>query len=122
LNRQSERYRRESIDLSLSTLADHVGACTAVLQPIHALSERHVLVAEWLHGDDTTVPILAKEKTIKGHIWAHVRDDRPFAGRAPLAAQHPARTSTVHLLPVSQRSRPPHQNRSSSKPRIGRLL
>jgi transposase len=26
LNRQSERYRREGIDLSLSTLADQVGA------------------------------------------------------------------------------------------------
>ena len=28
LNRQSERYRREGIDLSVSTLADQVGACT----------------------------------------------------------------------------------------------
>lgn len=28
LNRQSERYRREGIDPSLSTLADQVGACT----------------------------------------------------------------------------------------------
>ena len=27
LNRQSERYRREGIDLSVSTLADQVGAC-----------------------------------------------------------------------------------------------
>jgi transposase len=32
LNRQSERYRREGIGLSLSTLADQVGACTTVLQ------------------------------------------------------------------------------------------
>ena len=29
LNRQSERYRREGIDLSVSTLADQVGACTS---------------------------------------------------------------------------------------------
>jgi transposase len=29
LNRQSERYAREGIDLSLSTLADQVGACAA---------------------------------------------------------------------------------------------
>ena len=27
LNRQSERYAREGVDLSLSTLADQVGAC-----------------------------------------------------------------------------------------------
>src|SRR5258705_458563 len=50
LNRQSERYRREGIDLSVSTLADQVGACTTALQPLHALIERHVLAAERLHG------------------------------------------------------------------------
>ena len=86
LNRQSERYAREGIDLSLSTLADLVGACTTVLQPLHARIEAHVLGAERLHGDDTHVPILAKGKTIKGHIWTYVRDDRPFGGRAPPAA------------------------------------
>ena len=101
LNRQSERYRREGIDLSLSTLADQVGTCTTALQPIYGLIERHVLAAERLHGDDTTVPILAKGQTVKGRIWTYVRDDRPFAGRAPPAAlyyasrdrrqEHPAR-------------------------------
>lgn len=101
LNRQSERYRREGIDLSVSTLADQVGACTVALQPLYALIERHVLAAERLHGDDTTVPILAKGQTVKGHIWTYVRDDRPFGGRAPPAAlyygsrdrrqEHPAR-------------------------------
>lgn len=86
LNRQSERYAREGIDLSLSTLADQVGACAAALQPLYRLIERHVLSAERLHGDDTTVPILAKGRTLKGHIWTYVRDDRPFGGRAPPAA------------------------------------
>src|SRR5438552_6655444 len=86
LNRQSERYAREGIDLSLSTLADQVGACATALQPLYRLIERHVLASERLHGDDTTVPILAKGQTIKGHIWTYVRDDRPFDGRAPPAA------------------------------------
>lgn len=86
LNRQSERYAREGVDLSLSTLADQVGACAAALQPLYGLIERHALVAERLHGDDTTVPILAKGQTVKGHIWTYVRDDRPFGGRAPPAA------------------------------------
>jgi transposase len=86
LNRQSERYAREGIDLSVSTLADQVGACTTVLQPLHALIEAHVLTAERLHGDDTTVPVLAKGKTITGRIWTYVRDDRPFGGHAPPAA------------------------------------
>jgi transposase len=86
LNRQSERYAREGIDLSVSTLADQVGACALLLQPLHALIEAHVLGAERLHGDDTTVPILAKVKTITGRIWTYVRDDRPFGGRSPPAA------------------------------------
>src|ERR1700690_1466141 len=42
LNRQSERYAREGIDLSVSTLADQVGACAMVLLPLHALIEAHV--------------------------------------------------------------------------------
>ena len=86
LNRQSARYAREGIDLSVSTLADQVGACTAVLEPLHALIEDHVLAAERLHGDDTTVPVLAKGKTVTGRIWTYVRDDRPFGGTAPPAA------------------------------------
>jgi transposase len=32
------------------------------------------------------VPVLAKGKTMKGRIWVYVRDDQPFAGRAPPGA------------------------------------
>jgi transposase len=100
LNRQSERYRREGIDLSVSTLADQVGVCTTVLQPLHALIERHVLAAERLHGDDTTVPILAKGKTVTGYIWTYVRDDRPFGGHSPPAALYYASRDRRHEHPV----------------------
>ncbi|MCE8548502.1 IS66 family transposase [Ruegeria pomeroyi] len=86
LNRQAERYAKEGVDLSLSTLADQVGACTAALAPIHALIRNHVLAAERLHGDDTTVPLLAKGGTQTARLWTYVRDDRPFGGGAPPAA------------------------------------
>jgi transposase len=82
LNRQSERFAHEGIDLSVSTLADWVGACTSALTPLVALIEAHVLAAERIHGDDTTVPVLAKDKTITGRLWGYVRDDRPFGGLA----------------------------------------
>lgn len=85
LNRQSERYAREGLDLDVSTMADHVGAAAAVLAPLHALIARHVRAAERLHGDDTTVPVLAKGRTITGRLWAYVRDDRPFDGPDPPA-------------------------------------
>ena len=86
LNRQTERYAKEGIEISLSTLADQVGACAIALQPIHDLIRTHVLGAERLHADDTTVPLLAKGGTQTARLWAYLRDDRPFAGGAPPAA------------------------------------
>ena len=86
LNRQSEGFAREGIDLDVSTLADWVGACTAALSPLVELIRRHVLAAARIHGDDTTVPVLAKGKTITGRLWTYVRDDRPFGGPDPPAA------------------------------------
>ncbi|MPZ35718.1 MAG: IS66 family transposase [Rhodospirillales bacterium] len=86
LNRQSDKFACEGIDLSVSTMADHVGACAATLRPLYDLIKAHVFAAERVHGDDTTVPVLAKVKTRTGRIWTYVRDDRPFGGKAPPAA------------------------------------
>ncbi|MEE9211017.1 MAG: IS66 family transposase [Kiloniellales bacterium] len=86
LNRQSERYAREGVELSLSTLADQVGACAAVLRPLHDLIAAQVLAAKRIHSDDTTVPVLAKGKTDTARAWVYVRDDAPFGGADPPAA------------------------------------
>src|SRR6202051_3545768 len=86
LNRQAERYAKEGVPISLSTLADQVGGCTGALMPWFKRIEAHVLSAERLHGDDTTVPVLAKGKTDTGRIWVYVRDDKPFGGQAPPGA------------------------------------
>jgi transposase len=86
LNRQSESFAREGIDLDVSTLADWVGACTATLAPLVELIRGHVFGAARIHGDDTTVPVLAKMKTRTGRLWTYVRDDRPFGGQSPPAA------------------------------------
>lgn len=85
LNRQAERYAREGVDLSLSTLADQVGAVAELLKPLHDLIEAHVRAASRLHGDDTTVPLLARGGTKTARLWTYVRDDRPFGGTAPPA-------------------------------------
>ncbi|MGI4959522.1 MAG: IS66 family transposase [Janthinobacterium lividum] len=86
LNRQAERYAREGVPLSLSTLADQVGACTAVLMPLFNRLQAHVMAADRLHGDDTTVAVLARGKTDIARLWTYVRDDRPFGGAAPPGA------------------------------------
>ncbi len=86
LNRQDERFAREGVELSLSTLADLVGHATVALLPIHALIETHVRAGHRLHGDDTTVPLLARGGAKKARLWTYVRDDRPWNGGAPPAA------------------------------------
>ena len=78
LNRQSEAYAREGVDLPLSTLADDVGACAAILAPLADLIGAHVFTAARIHGDDTPVPLLAKGKTVQARLWTYVRDDRPL--------------------------------------------
>ena len=85
LNRQAERYALEGAPIALSTMADAVGAVCMALDPLRRLVEAHVMAAERLHGDDTTVPVLAKGKTDTGRLWIYVRDDKPFgaAGRPP---------------------------------------
>jgi len=86
LNRQAERYGREGVPLALSTLADQVGAGCVALQPMLERVEAHVFSGERLHGDDTTVPVLAKGKAVTGRCWVYVRDDRAFGGCGPPAA------------------------------------
>ena len=86
LNRQSAAFSREGVELDVSTLADWVGGCVAALDPILAELRRHVLAAERLHVDDTTVKVLAKIKTRTGRLWVYVRDDRPFGGQGPPTA------------------------------------
>ena len=86
LNRQAERYALEGVPIALSTMADAVGSVCTALDPLLRLVKSHVMAAERLHGDDTTVPVLAKGKTDTGRCWVYVRDDKPFGGTGPPAA------------------------------------
>jgi transposase len=86
LNRQSDIFAGEGVDLDVSTMADWVGACAATLMPLWDAIEKHAHAAERLHVDDTTVPVLARNQCRTGRLWTHVRDDRPFGGSAAPAA------------------------------------
>jgi transposase len=94
------------MDLDRSTLADWVGQAAWLLDPLVAAIGKHVFAGEKIHGDDTTVPVLAPGlgRTATGRLWArlaqgsarhsrvewqgegYVRDDRLFAGSAAPAA------------------------------------
>src|SRR5512136_2846171 len=73
LNRQAERYALEGVPIALSTMADAVGSVCMALDPLLRLVEAHVMAAERLHADDTTVPVLAKGKTDTGRCWIYLR-------------------------------------------------
>jgi transposase len=85
LNRQSEIYARDGVELDRSTMAEWVGGCSRLLEPLVEALRRHVMSAEKLHADDTPVPVLApgNGKTKTGRLWTYVRDDRPWGDETP---------------------------------------
>ena len=84
LYRQSEIYARQGVELERSTLADWVGGCSRLLEPLVEALHNYVLAAGKLHADDTPVPVLApgQGKTKTGRLWTYVRDDRPAGDTA----------------------------------------
>ena len=84
LYRQSEIYARQSVELERSTMADWVGGCSRLLDPLVEALRRYVTAAGKLHADDTPVPVLApgQGKTKTGRLWTYVRDDRPAGDHA----------------------------------------
>jgi len=117
LNRQAERYALEGVPIALSTMADAVGSACMTLDPLLRLIEAHVMAAERLHADDTTVPVLAKGKTDTGRCWIYVRDASPDrSGRLPAGRMEGVRSSP---WPTSKRmhgARLPAKRRSRSRP------
>jgi len=87
LYRQAEIYAREGVELDRSTMAEWVGGCSRLLEPLVEALRRHVMSARKLHGDDTPVPVLApgRGKTKTGRLWTYVRDDRPWGDQTPPA-------------------------------------
>jgi transposase len=84
LYRQVEIYARAGVDLDRSTMADWVGQTARLMRPLVDAVCTHVMSAERVHADDTTVPVLdpGRGKTKTGRLWCYARDDQPFGGQA----------------------------------------
>jgi len=87
LYRQAQIYTREGVELERSTLAEWVGGCFNLLDPLIESLGRYVFAAGKLHADDTPVPVLdpGRGKTKTGRLWTYVRDDRPAGSAEPAA-------------------------------------
>ena len=87
LYRQSVIYAREGVGLERSTMAQWVGGCFELFNPLLEALTRYVMGAGKLHADDTPVPVLdpGRGKTKTGRLWTYVRDDRPADSDEPPA-------------------------------------
>lgn len=80
-DRQAEIYAREVMDQERSTLAEWVGECFRLGNPLIEASARYVIAAGKLLADDTPVPARhpGRGQTKTGRLWTYVRDFRPAA-------------------------------------------
>lgn len=76
LNRLESIFARQGVDLSRSTLCDWVGACADRLAPIVEYGKTEILKSKIIHTDDTTVPVLdrQRESTRTGRLWVYIDD------------------------------------------------
>ncbi|MAW81376.1 MAG: IS66 family transposase [Parvularcula sp.] len=88
LYRQAQIYAREGVEIDRSTMADWVGRCSALLDPLVEAVGRHVFEADAIFTDDTPVPVLdpGRGRTKTGRFWAYVRDGRAHGSNEPPAA------------------------------------
>jgi transposase len=73
LYRQAEIYARAGVELDRSTLADWVGQSARLVRPLVDAVGAHVMAAERIHADDTTVPVLdpGRGNTKTGRLWCY---------------------------------------------------
>ncbi len=74
LYRQEQRYARQGIELSRSTLCGWLAEAANVLTPLYLLLKARVLAAKVVHTDDTPIPVqdATREHCRTGRIWAYV--------------------------------------------------
>ncbi len=102
--RLSQRLARHGILIGDATLNSWIARGFEILQPLYDAIKAHVLSADRLFLDETTVKFLEPGfgKARTGYLWAALRDDRTFAGPAPPAAlfwSGPGPINLSHLTP-----------------------
>jgi hypothetical protein len=81
LYRQAQIYKRQGIDLDLSTLADWVGRAAWHLRPVHQRLLDHSKSSSKLFAeDDCPGARPGTWQNLNRPAWAYARDDRPWQG------------------------------------------
>lgn len=72
--RQQQRFEREGIKLSSSTLTDWISGTCALLDPLYEVLKEKVLSADYLQADETPIKVLDRDKkgsTHRGYHWVY---------------------------------------------------
>jgi Transposase IS66 family len=88
--RQSKIFQRQGIMLDRSTLGDWIGRACWWLRSLYDRIVSHVMSADKIFADDTSVPVLdpGRGQTKTGRFWCYAIDDRPWRGPLPPAAAY----------------------------------
>lgn len=74
VHRQIQRFEREGIKLSSSTLTDWISGTCALLEPLYDELKRQVLSTDYLQADETPIKVLDKDKkgtSHRGYHWVY---------------------------------------------------
>ena len=74
IHRQIQRFEREGIKLSASTLTDWIGATCTLLEPLYEVLRKQVVGSNYLQADETPIKVLDKDKkgtTHRGYHWVY---------------------------------------------------
>jgi transposase len=74
IHRQLQRFEREGIKLSSSTLTDWISGTCALLDPLYEVLKAKVLSVNYLQADETPIKVLDKDKkgtTHRGYYWVY---------------------------------------------------
>jgi transposase len=72
LNRISTRFARQGLHIARSTLTDIFHRSAELLSPLHARLLELVAAAVYVNADETSQPVMDKDKCRRGFIWTFI--------------------------------------------------
>lgn len=72
--RQIQRFEREGVKLPASTIADWISTTCTLIEPLGVLLRSKTLASGYIQADETTIPVLDKDKkgsTHRGYYWVY---------------------------------------------------
>lgn len=79
LNRLEGIFKRNGVDINVSTMCDCVGKCADLVEPLVKRMHEKILQSPKINTDDTKIPVKNKNhkgSTYNGYLWAYIDDKK----------------------------------------------